>query len=151
MHFQTNGYSCGPAAVQNALLVHHRRVSQRSLRALCETNEVEGTDEQGVLRALLAYGYAPDEWSGDVARDAERWLLASLIAGRPVVLCVDRWEHWVTLIGAVGRQVVLYDPARGVERLRVLRWSDLRKRWEAARRDRGRSPRFYGVGVGDCR
>jgi ABC-type bacteriocin/lantibiotic exporter with double-glycine peptidase domain len=144
---QSNEWSCGPAAVQNALLVHHKKVSQAGLRALCGTTEEDGTDEQCILRALLAYECEPDEWSGDVAREAEQWLGDSLRAGRPTILCVDRWEHWVTVIGTVGRQIVLFDPARGAG-ASVLRWPDFRRRWEAGKRDRGRSPRFYGIAVG---
>jgi ABC-type bacteriocin/lantibiotic exporter with double-glycine peptidase domain len=147
---QTSDNDCGPTAIANALEFHHKRIGLRGLRTLCGTTD-DGSDEHDIMRALLAYGCGVDEYRGDDARNAWAWLLESLNADRPVLLCLDRWSHWTTAIGA-GRQVVVYDPSREHGGSLVLRFRDLRPRWEAARRVRraGGAPgvRFYGIAVG---
>jgi ABC-type bacteriocin/lantibiotic exporter with double-glycine peptidase domain len=145
---QTRDDDCGPTAIANAFEFHHRRVGLRGLREAVGTLDNEGSDEHDILRALLIYGCDVDEHKGDTARESWLWILDSLRAGRPVLLCVDRWEHWCTVIGVSAAQVVLYDPARETGGTFVLRFRDLRARWEAARRVRERGPRFYGIGVG---
>jgi ABC-type bacteriocin/lantibiotic exporter with double-glycine peptidase domain len=151
MRRQTADHDCGPTAIANALEVHHRRVGLRGLRELVGTTD-DGSDEHDLIRALLAYGAGVDEHRGRCAFAAREWLAESTAAGRPVLLCVDRWQHWVTLIGAVGAQLVIYDPARETGGVSVLRWKQLAQRWEAARRAAraAGSPgvRFYGIAVG---
>lgn len=139
--------------MQNALEVHHVRASRRALLACCASDE-NGTTEDELVRALLAFGAGVDEYTSNDARGALAWVRESLLAGRPVVLCVDRWEHWVTLIGVVGRQFVGWDSAgwsgwrHEMDGVFILQPADLQARWEASKRARGRSPRFYGIGVG---
>lgn len=153
MRVQNDDWSCGLAAVQNAMEVHRVAVSRRRLLSLCAANEDDGTPHDEIKRALLALGCAIDEFEHIDFAESEAWLRASLLAGRPVILCVDRWGHWITVIGIVGRQFLLFDPAGWSE------WRDatngliiansraLRKRWETAKRVRGRLERFYGIGV----
>lgn len=124
------------------------------LRDLCGTSEVEGTDEFGIQRALLAYRFGVDVHHGESRKDALDWLTESLSAGRPVILCVDRWLHWVTLIGVLGRQFVGYDPA-GWQDWRgdycgvfVSNFSDLAARWKAPKRARKLELPYYGIAVG---
>lgn len=152
MRRQTASNDCGPTAIANALEVHHRRLGLRGLRDLVGTTG-EGSDEDDLIRALLAYRCGVDVHAGDVPRAAEAWLLESLGAGRPVLICVDRWDHWITVLGRVGRQFVIYDPGIETGGAFVLRFKDLRPRWEAARRVRraGGAPRvrFYGIAVGE--
>lgn len=154
MRRQTSDFDCGPAALANALEVHHRRIGLRGLRALCGTTEATGTDEDGIKRALLAYGFGIDEHTGASPREAHLWLVDSLQNGRPAILCCDRWQHWTTAIGAVAGQVIIYDPARETGGTFVLRFKDLRARWEAARPVQKAGGalgiRFYGIGVGKC-
>lgn len=154
MRRQTSDHDCGPTAIANAFEFHHKRIGLRGLRDLVGTTAEtpEGGDEHDIMRALLAYGSDVDEHASGDARRAWVWLLESLDADRPVLLCLDRWEHWVTAIGRAGRQVVVYDSSVHFGGTFVLRFRDLRPRWEAARRVRraGGAPgvRFYGIAVG---
>lgn len=153
MHFQQTEWSCGPASVQNALEVLHRRVSQASLYEVCGTTEGDGTDEDGIKRALLANRCTVDEWRSSCWRDSERWLRLSLRAGRPAILCTDRWSHWVCAIGMVGADVLVFDPAReslNLARagLTACRPKILQRRWGTAKRVRERDPRYYGIAAG---
>lgn len=148
MRRQTADHDCGPTAIANALERYGKRFGLSGLRALCGTTD-DGSDEDDIKRALLAYGCGVDEHNGDDWRTAYAWLLESLVHGRPVILCVDRWGHWITALGACGRDAIIYDPGRETGGTSVLRWKRLRQRWEAARRVRQGAPRFYGIAVGE--
>lgn len=151
MHYQKRDYDCGPAAVRNALEALHVRKGLSGLRVLCGTSECDGTQEDGIKRAFLAYGCDVDEWSSNQRSKSLEWLQVSISHGRPIVLCVDQWEHWITVIGALNQDFVIFDPANpfnGDPRqggAAVVKAFRLMARWEASRRVRGNCGRFYGI------
>lgn len=153
MRVQDDDWSCGLVAIQNALEVLQGRVSRRALLQACAANEDDGTPEDEIVRALLSLKFEVDVFESDVPAEAGRWVATSLAAGRPILVCVDRWSHWVTLIGVCGRRVLGFDPAgwsgwrAPADGFFVLRPADLRRRWEAAKRVRGRARRFYGIAI----
>jgi hypothetical protein len=158
VRYQKTSWFCAPASVQNALFVMGRKVSQDRLALAGGTTEEDGTDEEGVKRMVLWAGFSPDEHATDTASEATAWLRSSLVAGgRPVVLCVDRWGHWVVAIGVLGLdRVVLFDPARyrhNTDRLGTytLPYNKLLKRWRAAHRVARSEPAYYGIGIGGKR
>ena len=155
MRYQTTDYNCGPAALQNALKALRHHVTQDKLAELAGTTP-DGTDDEGLKRAVVALGFGVDEISCVEPRVAFARLYGSLLVGRPVVLCVDRWSHWVTAIGVCGTRVLLAEPGRYPYSLRenglqVLNKDRLCKRWRAAHRVTGAGgPRYYGLAVGPC-
>ncbi len=55
--------------------------------------------------------------------------------GRPAVLCVDQWDHWVAVIGVVGDRVVMQDSANTKDNIEqngihLMTKSELIKRWK---------------------
>jgi predicted double-glycine peptidase len=156
LRYQKTEYHCGPAAVQNALAVIGIKVSQDRLAAAAGTTEEHGTDQEGIKRAIISAGRSFDEHATDTERVAHGWLWYSLMVGRPVVLCVDRWAHWVVAVGVLGKRAVLFDPARyrhNTDRLGTftLPKDRLLKRWKAAHRVAGSEPAYYGIAVGGPR
>lgn len=152
MRFQKKEHYCGPASVANALEVYKQRVAQEKLATAGGTTD-DGSDEEDIKRMILSEGFEPDEYATDLSVAAFGWVWNSLLLGRPVLLCVDRWEHWVCLYGIVGKQVIMMDPMRTEwNRARhgtyILPREDLLRRWEAAKRVRGKLDRFYGIGIG---
>lgn len=149
MQQQKTDYDCGPAALHNALHVLRSRVSLKRISELAGTSEAEGTDEEGLKRAILAFGFVFDEIAYLNASKAWGHLWFSLLAGRPVLLCVDRFSHWVVAIGFCGKTILLFDSQRTPPcGLIVTNRDRLLRRWRAARRVRGRGPRYYGLAVG---
>ena len=168
MRFQSNGYHCGPASVQNALLAKGCRISQRRLanaagvESKCPKCQADMGDdwepyacEHGIRKAIRYAGYHDRVMELHKAREAWIVLRDSLQAGHPIVACVDRFEHWVCVFGLLGERVLIFDCARygynlknngvhSVSRQRFL------KRWRAARKDLDEyslAP-FYGIAVG---
>lgn len=152
MLYQLDGSHCGPAALHNAYLTLGTRHSQRRLGQLAGTTDDEGTTEHGLQRAILATGGTFDEFTTDSQLSAYGWLWHSLTVGRPVLLCTERWGHWVTAVGICGKRPLLFDPARypyNLERngLLVVGRDKLLKKWRAERRVRGNLPAYYGLAV----
>lgn len=149
---QLTPYNCGPASIQNAIKALRKKApSQTKIAELCRTSE-EGTDEEGIKRALVALGYEIDEWKSDDVQESMVWLVDSLCRGLPVVLCVDRWLHWVTAIGHIGDQFLVFDPARyphlTVEHhVRVWTRQRMKKSWQASHNASQQELSIYGIAV----
>lgn len=112
----------------------------------------DGTDEQGLKNAAAMLGYRTSEmWTGDRVQ-AWDWLRGSLVAGKPVILCFDAWEHWVVAIGMLGSTVVIYDPARFKNNqaeggIHHLDRTKLMYRWWNARKSVGTKKRAYAIAI----
>lgn len=153
MKYQTTPYNCGPAALQNAMKVLKHNVSQQKIAELAGTTESEGTDEHGIIRAAVALGHGVDEVNERDASKAFGRVYGALLCGRPVVLCVDRWSHWVTLAGVCGTSIILVEPGGYAYSTRengigIYNKDRLLRRWRAARRVAGRGPRYFGLAIG---
>lgn len=136
---QRKGYWCGIASIANALEVLGIRRTQRSIAKLCDVRPEVGTDETEMKRALLANGCDVDEWSDTSMYHALMWAGGCVDSGRPVILCVDNDEHWVTVIGLCGTRFIVFDPSRnsGIE---IHEESSLAARWVNA------DGVYYGLG-----
>ena len=82
----------------------------------------------------LAGGWAQCQWCGIWLREVRTdvailRLVASLRAGRPIIMCVDKYEHWVSAVGLLGERVIVIDPA-DAELALSYSVGDLAKRWE---------------------
>jgi ABC-type bacteriocin/lantibiotic exporter with double-glycine peptidase domain len=127
-------YSCGPAAIVNALRVLGRRVPERRIRPLCGTTEEHGTDEDGIKSCLTELGYSHHEFLTPSRKDGIIRLSGSLNEG-PVIICVDSWQHWVVVIGRIGDRFILIDSTNTVRNkaengVAVMGRRDLMKRWK---------------------
>jgi ABC-type bacteriocin/lantibiotic exporter with double-glycine peptidase domain len=146
MKRQTTGWNCGPASVQNALRFFGRRRGQGALACAAGTSS-EGTDELGIQAAL---NWAQVGWA--VIKENRPTAAWAQLMNVPVICCINRWEHWVTVLGVAQNRVLYFDPAKEdhlMAELNVVTLSRRKfmKRWEAARRVRGTGARFYGIQV----
>ena len=110
MRYQNTNFNCGPAALANALEVYGKKVTQEAIAAIAKTT-TEGTDEAGLIRATKKNGFVPYKIRMKIGSVAFNDLWIQLGLGRPVILCVDKWTHWVAAVGLVGRKVIISDPA----------------------------------------
>ena len=149
MKAQTTPWNCGPASVSNALRWLGHRVGQTRLAALGTTPD--GTDEEGIKAQVLSAGrqyMVIDERSAEAAWSS----LADYCA--PVLCCINRWTHWVCVIGVCGERVTYFDPAREEYLIRenhivTVSRGKFMKRWYAARRARDSVEQggFYAIAV----
>ncbi len=138
---------CGLAAAANALECLGIDRDQEELATLCHVTKKHGTDEHEIMRALLACGAAVAPWNSRHRLKSRDWLDGWLTEHGPAILCVDQFQHWVTVIGGLAMEhdspvYWVFDPGAG-QGLLQYGWDELAKRWRKARP----SPRYYGIGV----
>lgn len=145
MRFQSTQASCGPAALRTALLCHGVARSEDELATLAGFKPADGTSPRGLLKALHTIAAEQPGVSPGLIRETREdvamlKLWASLHSGSVVIVCLDEYEHWGTVIGALGKgRFHLYDPAHE-EMVLHLTPPELAARW----RGPGKKP-FYGI------
>jgi ABC-type bacteriocin/lantibiotic exporter with double-glycine peptidase domain len=131
--------------VVNAASVYGIRVGQARAAELASTDD-DGTDEHGIIAAIDAIGLAPAEFSSDCQNAARAWL-SSLSPMMPLILCVDRWGHWVTVIGWCAGRCLIVDSESVGDLVQPVSPRSLLKRWRATRAQRTEGQPYYGIAV----
>lgn len=141
-------WSCGPAALVNAARAIGVRVAEGRLRKLAGTT-VDGTDDVQLIAAARAINLtATPHHSADKAA-AWAFIRANVLDGRPCLICIDQWTHWVSIIGIVGDRVILSDSSNTKKNtsengIYSLSRTDLYKRWRCPNEREA----FYAIAVG---
>ncbi len=148
MKFQALPYSCGAAAVVNALRCLGKKVSETRVRALAGTTEADGTPPSGIREAIVALGYEAADFEFTSRRQAVKKLEKALAEGNPVIICTQNWQHWITVVAGLDgfRRFLVADPANTVKNLAengtsTLSRRELLKTWQYRKVEFG----FYGV------
>ena len=114
---QPDAYSCGPTCVANALyLLGNGEIPVAKIKRACGTRWWNGTDETGLRRGLRKLGYygVQQTWlHKSDGRAALAWVREQHARGRPVILCVDNFDHWVLAGGSTEKQFFIQDPYEG--------------------------------------
>jgi len=145
--FQSFRADCGPTALWHALEALGHSRSHDELVTLCRTT-AEGTSPVQLVRAIRTLAeplslYGPMEIK-DAKSDIAGLRLRSLIGdGRPVILLVDDWEHWVACVGCLGHRLLVSDSA-DLRQLIYYRPDELLSRWGHSAGGRGA---YYAIGV----
>ena len=148
MRLQQKDWSCGPAALVNAVQALGKHVSERRVRKLAGTTE-GGTDEHGLMAAARSLGFSASPSSSADAAAAWALVRSNVLGGRPSILCIDGWGHWVTAVGIVGERVIVFDPTETVRNVQEngthsFSRRELLRRW----RHRTEEEPFYAVAIG---
>lgn len=86
--------------------------------------------------------------SADAAA-AWAFVRSNAMEGRPSLICVDQWRHWVSLIGVVGGFVIMADPINTKSNIsengiHLLSRPQLARRWRCRNEDEP----FYAIAIG---
>ena len=149
MAYQYRRHWCCPTALQTALEVFGVRMGQERIAKILGT-DADGTDETDLIQGLDSMGCQWHEIDTDDQQKARDWLIKfSPVA--PLLLCVDSFDHWVTVAGCCGPCLWLLDSTR--ERwntTRLGRWAvtpeTVLDRWGMARRQYDGGA-YYGVAL----
>lgn len=131
---QINRYTCGPAALRNAMLVYGVRADIRRLARIAGTTEQWGTDYHQLARAAERLGCTlalERRRTPALAREALRSLTA---IETPVLAAIDRevtpGAHWVTIVHTTSRVVTFCDSARNWRQVEQrATWREFMARW----------------------
>jgi ABC-type bacteriocin/lantibiotic exporter with double-glycine peptidase domain len=103
MKLQKEPYDCGVYAILNGARALGRSIPVSKIRKHADT-DASGTNEHGIMNALEKLGFTHEEF-----RLPKVPAFAQLFSGYPVILNVEDENHWVTLIGTMGKRVVIFD------------------------------------------
>jgi hypothetical protein len=131
---QPNKWQCGPFALKHALIMLGKIVNEKRVSRIAGSHWWGGTDEIKLARAARAYDCTLKMIRRKNALRAKRELLYSLKKGNPALLCVDGWNHWITVVGAE-RGKFIYIDSREQPVVCVDTWRGLKRRWLYLERD----------------
>lgn len=145
---QSNRWQCGPFALKHALAIVGRFVDEESITRAAKTTR-EGTDEKMLRRAAERFHCRFQEIRRRDEDAAFRALKTALADGRPCLICINQWGHWVTLVGfdAKSERFVVIDSEKDPV-VRIPAWSELKRRWVYNEYGReGKLQQFYDLYV----
>ena len=125
---QPNKWQCGPFALKHALIMLGKIVNENEVSRIAGTHWWAGTDEIKLARAAKAYDCEMNVIRRKNSLKAKRELLLALKKGYPALLCVDGWNHWITVVGAERGRFIFID-SREAPVVCVDTWRALKKRW----------------------
>jgi ABC-type bacteriocin/lantibiotic exporter with double-glycine peptidase domain len=103
MKLQKEPYDCGVYSILNGARALGLSIPVARIRKHADTDET-GTNEHGIMNALEKLGFTYEEF-----KLPKKPAFAQLFSGYPVILNVEDGRHWVTLIGTMGKRVVIFD------------------------------------------
>jgi hypothetical protein len=128
LYEQPNDWTCGPFALKHALVTLGRLADEDSISEVAHPHWWAGTDEIKLARAARHFDCdLPFVRRTDPER-AYSSLVRYINQRLPVILCVDDWGHWVTVVRHEQERFVVID-SREEPVLKVLSWPQLRNRW----------------------
>lgn len=143
MKYQKTNYTCGPAALSNALRYFGIAIEEEEIKPKTKTDK-EGTDDYDLMAGIKKLGFIPKEISTKKPGEAYA-LLTTILKTNPVILAVDEDEHYVAAIGLAGGRPICFDSDGEDKEVRkemgVLVYSeeDLLERWK------NKEGEFYGI------
>lgn len=131
---QPNNWQCGPFALKHGLIMLGRIVDEKKISKVAGASWWNGADEIKLARAAKVYDCELKLIRRKSAARAKSELLHALRKGHPALLCVDQWNHWITVVGRERDRFVLIDSRRAPV-VQVATWTSLQRRWGFKQRD----------------
>ena len=143
---QPNDFTCGPFALKHALVALGLAVEANEIAATAKTHWWSGTDEIRLARAAREFQCDLVLERRADAEAARKLLVQLLREGTPVLLCVEEWTHWVTVVRAEDRRFVVIDSTDDPV-LSVKTWPQLRNWWRFrdVKHDKAEPPVLYDL------
>lgn len=125
---QPNIWQCGPFALKHALAMLGVLKDEKDISKVAGSHWWHGTDE-------LQLGKAARKFDCDLLMirrhdqaHARAELVRYLRRGIPVLLCVDEWSHWLTVVNVEQGKFILLD-SREKKVVTIADWPTLRRMW----------------------
>jgi len=143
---QPNTWTCGPYALKHALVALGRMVEADDIAATARTHWWSGTDEIRLARAAREFECDLVLERRADADEARKLLVEHLREQTPVLLCVDEWAHWITVVRTEDRRFVVIDSEMDPV-LSIHTWPELKRRWRYhdVEYDKARPPVLYDL------
>jgi hypothetical protein len=125
---QPNDWTCGPFALKHALAALGKLVDAREIKDIARSHWWSGTNEIQLARAARMFDTDLKLERRREDEQARKILVKYLRDQVPVLLCVDEWTHWITVVRHEDRRFVVID-SEDDPVLNVVSWQQLRARW----------------------
>lgn len=110
MHYQSRKSSCGPSSLANALEAIGVVRTEQELAELSRQT-TDGTSSANLRKAVESIGLETVNVA-EQRRQVAGWALGHFVrSGSPAMLVVDNDEHWVAVVGMLGRRFIVVDGA----------------------------------------
>ena len=143
---QPNEWTCGPFALKHAMVTLGLAVEAGDIAQTARTHWWSGTNEIRLARAARSFDCDLVLERCSVADEARKRLVKHLRERTPVLLCVDDWTHWITVVGYENRRFLVIDSEQDPV-LTIHTWAQLRARWhyDDVDFDREKPPVLYDL------
>ncbi len=136
--------TCSRHALRHALLMVRVSVTEQQLSAAMNRpfwkSAIWGTDEQGIIDGAAQLGCSTTIIASKEAKQAKEQIDSALGLGNPVIVCVDKWEHWAVLAGLVDDAYLCIDSDK-TKVARIMSW-ELVETWLECE---GEEKPYYGI------
>jgi hypothetical protein len=125
---QPNDWQCGPFALKNALATLGIFADEKNISRYAGTNWWYGTDEIQLARAAKRFSCTLNVVRRFRSEEARRELKRYLRRRIPCLLCVNEWQHWVTVVAVQDGTYIMLD-SRDKAVLTLMSWRELKRMW----------------------
>jgi hypothetical protein len=129
LYKQPNDWTCGPFALKHALVTIGQLADEQSIAGVAHPHWWAGTNEVKLARAARHFDCDLPLVRRTDAERARDTLVRYVSQELPVLMCVDQWDHWITVVRHEGDRFVLLDSRREPV-VQVMDWPRLRHRWQ---------------------
>lgn len=123
---QPNNWSCGPTSLRHCLLARGRDIDVAKLAKWAGSTRT-GTDDDQLIAAALRAGHDLKPMTRRSSGTAKRLIVSRLKKGNPLILCVERWSHWIVVLHHGTRGFLVLDSSRPGPVIRLLSWRRLER------------------------
>lgn len=125
---QPNEWICGPFALKYALVMHGLFENEMDISIKAGTNWWNGTNELSLTKAAKSYNCTLKSIRRIDEEKARLTLNKYLRKKLPCILCVDNWEHWITVINYDKSKYIIVDSQESPV-IQIYSWRKLKNRW----------------------
>jgi ABC-type bacteriocin/lantibiotic exporter with double-glycine peptidase domain len=123
---QPNNYSCGPMSLRHCLLKWGVDVDVYEIIRLGSVTRV-GSSEQQLELVMWHAGSEYKHFQLNTSVAAKERIDSLLKRGKPLILCVEKWQHWIACIAHTRRGYIILDSSRPGPVIRFRSWKWLQK------------------------
>lgn len=127
VHPQRNKWSCGPMALRHCLLAYGVDVPVQKLVFYSGATR-DGSDEFKLKRAARRLKFTLEFQNHRAAKTAKEAIMSQLEMGRPLLVCINNWEHWIAVLHHSRRGFLIFDSSRPGPVIQLRSWNWLRSK-----------------------
>lgn len=120
---QSDEWDCGPSVILAVLHLNGIKAKYKDIIEVAGTTPQAGTLGEGIVRVLVQHGFGARVWNTKKLADIREFM-----GTRPLIISVDKGNHWVVLLSMYKNNVVFFDPWYGTTICSLKKFT---KRWRA--------------------